>query len=196
MRAIAGELAIAGAEREAAAAVDAGEVRIETRGLLDDRLTNLQQQLLGPMGPVRREMLRLLPLQRRDLRFARVLRKGEGGRDEQAHDDTDSHGRCIVQDVLRPPRFHFTRHHVRVSANLTDLTTYRELGAGQDRRARDSPPLAALPGRCGVGLSLASADGRASSNNDLAQPREGSSGLLDWDRRLKLTGESCAWQAA
>ena len=183
VRAIAGVTAIALAEREAAAAVDAGEVRIETRRLLDERLTGLQQQLLGPMRLVRREMRRLLPLLRRDLRFARVLRKCEGGR-ERAGTRRHRFSRSLHCARCAPlAALPFHADHVRVSANLIDLTTYRELGAGRNRRAsRFSSACRTYRPRRSWSVSCL-CRWRASSNNDLAQPREGSSGMLDRDRR-------------
>ena len=66
MGAVAGEAAIAGAEREAAAAVDAVEVRIETGGLLDERVLRAEQVLLDRTGHILGDLRRLLCLCGRD----------------------------------------------------------------------------------------------------------------------------------
>ncbi len=76
LRAIAGEVAIPAAQREPSAAVDAVEVRIEARWLLDERLTHAQQEVLAPVRHVRREARRLLGLFDGDGPRARLL----GGR--------------------------------------------------------------------------------------------------------------------
>jgi hypothetical protein len=62
MGAVAGELAIARTDGETAATVDAGEIRIEPRGVLDRRATQRIDDAFSCIGDARRKSRRLLSL--------------------------------------------------------------------------------------------------------------------------------------
>jgi hypothetical protein len=73
VRAIARVLSKPGAQGEAAATVDAVEIRVEPGRLLDERLPHLEEELFGWVGLVRFYFLCLGRLLRYDGRFTRVL---------------------------------------------------------------------------------------------------------------------------
>jgi hypothetical protein len=126
------------------------------------------------MRPVRREMRRLFPLQRRDLLFPRVLRKCGRRRNQQTREDDDSHASCDVQDVLRRFQRVSRRDLAIVPAGAIVLTTCRDASA-REKKGRDQtepPARAAFRDDHGRPRGYRQIHGPPVQRRDLVEPEE------------------------